>query len=120
MAIAKTVNSCEMASDGLVTVLLLLVVQPTATALRRRAPLACTQSIPTLKNAHDLRILLCINLWWQKRIACAPAVGRFFLRNERVFVFSRNRSNLYDTERNRVLAVASFQPTRSLICSWDR
>src|SRR5439155_10813891 len=103
----------------IVTVLLLLVVKRTTTALRRRVTLACTESIATWKNAQELRILLCINFLLTKGIACAAAAGRF-LRNERVIVFSRKRSKRCETERNHVIAVASFQSTQSLIGNWGR
>jgi len=41
----------------IVTILLLLIIKPTAAALRRRATLACAQGIATWKNAHDFSFI---------------------------------------------------------------
>src|SRR5262249_12314832 len=98
------VAKCQL---KIVTVSLLLLIQPTVAAPRRRATLDCTERFATWKNAQELRILLCIKPWLARENRTHDRRWPFFW-NERVFVSSRSRSKRCETERNHLLAVASF------------
>jgi hypothetical protein len=76
-------------------------MQPTAVALRRRVTLACTQSIPTLKNAHDLRILLCINLWVAKENRVCTRSWSLFTERTRLCLLVKAFEAMRDRKKSR-------------------